>query len=554
ALDAAIACCDLALLEWRQDNAPLDWAMAHHNKGNALVEQAKRLSGAASLTALDAAIACCDLALLEWRQDNAPLDWAMTQASKGVALQGRAGRLSGAAGLAALDGAIACYDLALQEYRQGVVPLQWAMAQHNKGTARVERAGRVSGAASLTALDAAIACFDLALQEYRQDNDPLDWAMTQANKGDALVERAMRLSGVARLAALDAAIACCDLALLEWRQDNVPLQWAITQNNKGNALAEQAKRLSGAAGLAALDAAIACYDLALLERRQEIVPLDWAATQHNKGIALVERAGRLSGAEGLAALDAAIDCYDLALEMFPSAVQPDRHRQQARVLAGALLRRALTPESAGLEREQALDRAWIRISSALTAARTLALREAQVTFRQQEWAANARVFTLAAAITALRGDEAPSDEQRRRLAQAIALLEEGRARGLAEAAGRRNADLTALSVLDRQRYIQAVEAVQSIEAQSRQLTDPLALQTEALLVGEQLKQVVSEIRTRQRAQGKDFLPEPDVSVPTMARGLAVGEALVYLMPLEVGTLLLAVGPSGEPVMRWLGKL
>ncbi len=400
----------------------------------------------------------------------------------------------------------------------------------------------------------ALCCRILVLDDERHALESRRRAAVLEVRGDALQMLGTTDSSAAGLAALDAAIACYDLALQEYRQDNAPLRWATTQNNKSVALREQAGHLSGAAGLAALDAAIACCDLALLEWHQDNAPLQWAMAQNNRGSALLEQAGHLSGAAGLAALDAAIACCDRALEMYPLAVQPDRHRQQTRALASLLLRRALAPESAGLAREQALDRAWTYISSALQAASDLALREALVTFRQQEWAANARVFTLAAAITALRGDEAPPDEQRRRLAQAIALLEDGRARGLSEAAGRRNADLTELSELDRQRYIQAVEALQSIEAQSRQLSDPLALQTEAQMAGEQLKQVVSEIGTRQRAHGKDFLPEPDVSLPTLARGLAAGEALVYLMPLEDGTLLLAVGPSGEPVMRWLATL
>jgi CHAT domain-containing protein len=235
-------------------------------------------------------------------------------------------------------------------------------------------------------------------------------------------------------------------------------------------------------------------------------------------------------------------------------VQPAEHRKHARVLASALLRRALAPESAGLARGTALDRAWVAISSALQAARNLALREALVSFRQREWAENARVFTLAAAITALRGDmEHPAEqpaEQRSQLAQAIALLEEGRARGLAEAAGRRNADIAQLSAPERLRYRQAVETVQDVEAQSRQSGDPLALQAEAQGADARLKEVVRDLRSRYPG----FLPEPDVSLPALTGELGAGEALVYLMPLEAGTLTLAIGPSGEPVMRWLGKL
>src|SRR5262249_39766860 len=151
-------------------------------------------------------------------------------------------------------------------------------------------------------------------------------------------------------------------------------------------------------------------------------------------------------------------------------------------------------------------------------------------------------------ITVLRGaarPEAAAVEQRDWVGDAIELLEEGRARGLAEAAGRRSADLASLSDVDRRRYIEAVEAVAAIEAMSRQISTPLVLQAEASAANERLKDVVNDVRERQRAQGKDFLPEPDTSLPTVMKALQRGEALVYVMPIEVGTLLIATGPSGQ---------
>ena len=51
-----------------------------------------------------------------------------------------------------------------------------------------------------------------------------------------------------------------------------------------------------------------------------------------------------------------------------------------------------------------------------------------------------------------------------------------------------------------------------------------------------------------------FLPEPEVTPITLATALGPGEALVYLLPLEAGTLILAIPPSGEVQMRWLGQL
>ncbi|MGH2505036.1 MAG: hypothetical protein ACRDID_21205, partial [Ktedonobacterales bacterium] len=77
-------------------------------RGDTLQTLGKVDSSAAGLAALDAAIACYDLTLLAYQQDNVALRWAGAQNNKGVTLVERAGRLSGAAGLAALDAAIAC--------------------------------------------------------------------------------------------------------------------------------------------------------------------------------------------------------------------------------------------------------------------------------------------------------------------------------------------------------------------------------------------------------------------------------------------------------------
>ncbi len=423
------------------------------------------------------------------------------------------------------------------------------------GNTLLTQAERTAGTAGLALLSAAADAYRAALAALDPTADAPTYARVQLGLGNTLSTQAQRTAGTAGLALLSAAADAYRAVLAALDPTADAPTYARVQLGLGNTLSTQAGGRLGQRG----------WRCSRRRRTPTAAPCSIAARCRSAPVGCDPeqqggRAPRAGGTAGRRSGAGVARCRrwllrQAACDVYPHAVQPDEHRQQARVLANALLQRALAPESAGDARAEAFDRAWAAISSALQAARDLALREALVSFRQKEWAQNARVFTLAATIIALRGAAAPQPAtQRDRLAQAIALLEEGRARGLAEASGRRNADLAQLSQDDQKRYTQAVVAAQDIEAQSRQLGDPLALADEARAADERLKQVVREIRERQQAQGKDFLPEPDVSLSTLARGLGAGEALVYLMPLEVGTLLLATGPSGEPVMRWLGKL
>ena len=101
---------------------------------------------------------------------------------------------------------------------------------------------------------------------------------------------------------------------------------------------------------------------------------------------------------------------------------------------------------------------------------------------------NARVFGLAGALAVMDG----------RVAEAITLLEEGRARGLAGALGSRTIDLSHLSADDRSTYQEAVRRVQQIEASSRIADDPMTLLEQARVADQRLKQIIGRISSIRR--------------------------------------------------------
>ena len=92
-LTKAIAAYRTAIAEYTRDRAPLDWALAQNNLGNALRYLGERENGKARL---EEAVAVYRAALEERTRDRAPLDWAKTETNLGFALyrleSGRTGR------------------------------------------------------------------------------------------------------------------------------------------------------------------------------------------------------------------------------------------------------------------------------------------------------------------------------------------------------------------------------------------------------------------------------------------------------------------------------
>jgi CHAT domain-containing protein len=282
-------------------------------------------------------------------------------------------------------------------------------------------------------------------------------------------------------------------------------------------------------------------------RTRAAAPTDWAGTQNNKGNALAELAGTRGGAERAATLRAAVACFDAAYGGAPIDVLPFAHRAAARALIAArlaLARSLLTHRPLDEAAVRAsLDAAWEVAQSGLAAAATLERLAPSLEFRQGEWAENARLANLAVGVQALRGDSA----------DAVRLLEAGRARGLAEALGRRRIHPEVLSDGDREAYDAARAAVLAVEAQGRlphDSTGALQLAAEAGVINQHLTDLVERLRSDYPA----FWPVREVTAESLAAGLRRGEALAYLVPIASGTLVLLLARTGEIRHTWLDEL
>ena len=300
-----------AMLDYPRDRAPLDWAMAQNNLGNALKMLGEREGGTARL---EEAVAAHRAALEVRARERVPLDWAATQNNLGNALLAHGEREGGTA---RLEEAVAAYRAALEERTREKDPVDWAATQNNLGLA-LERLGEREGGTAR--LEEAVAAYRASLEEATRDRVPLDWAMTQNNLGLALESLGEREGGTARL---EEAVAAHRAALEERTRERVPLDWAITEYNLGLALESLGEREGGTARL---EEAVAAYRASLKEATRDRVPLIWAMTQNNLGLALESLGEREIGTarleEAFAAFEEAVKSYRAALQEFTPQTAP----------------------------------------------------------------------------------------------------------------------------------------------------------------------------------------------------------------------------------------
>ncbi len=154
-------------------------------------------------THLEEAAAAFRAALEERTRERAPLQWAMAQDNLGNALRALGERERGApdAGQGRLEEAVAAYRAALEEWTRERVPLQWATAQSNLGSTLRALGERESGTPDVGRgrLEEAVAAFREALEERTRVRVPLDWATTQNNLGNALATLGERTEDVLKL-------------------------------------------------------------------------------------------------------------------------------------------------------------------------------------------------------------------------------------------------------------------------------------------------------------------------------------------------------------------
>jgi len=285
----------LALEDWPQERAPIDWAAAQHSLGVALRTLGEREIGTARLE--EAATALRET-LKERTRERAPVEWAATQNDLGKTLWRLGERETGTAHL---EQAAAAFREALQERTRESAPREWAATQHYLGVVLRALGERAREPAQL---EEAVATYQEALKERTRESAPLDWAATQNNLGNALRALGERESGTTRL---EEAAAAYREALRECTRERAPLEWAATQNNLGTVLQALGEREGN---VARIEEAIATYHEALKERTRDRAPLDWAATQNNLGTALQALGER---GNDVARLEEAVAAYREAL-------------------------------------------------------------------------------------------------------------------------------------------------------------------------------------------------------------------------------------------------
>lgn len=262
-VEAAVECYHRALEVRTREAAPLDWAAAQNDLGNAYMD---RVLGDKAVN-MEEAVASYQRALEVRTRETAPLDWAMTQNNLGNAYGDRV-RGDRAANV---EKAVACFAQALEVRTREAVPVQWAITQNDLGSAYRDRV-RGDKAANV---EEAVECYKRALEVRTREAAPLKWAETQNNMGNAYLDRVYG----DKATNVEEAVACYERALSVRTQEAAPLEWARTQINMGNAYRD---RQCGDKA-ANVEQAVACYKRALQVLTRETAPQDWAVAQRNLG-------------------------------------------------------------------------------------------------------------------------------------------------------------------------------------------------------------------------------------------------------------------------------
>lgn len=260
-VEAAVECYHRALAVRTREEAPLDWAAAQNDLGNAYLD---RVLGDKAAN-MEEAVACYQRALEVRTRETVPQDWAMTQNNLGIAY---GARVQGDRA-ANVEKSVACFTQALEVRTREAVSVQWAITQNDLGSAYRDR---VHGDKAAN-VEEAVECYKRALEVRTREAAPLKWAATQHNMGNAYLDRVLgdKANNV------EEAVACYERALSVRTREAAPLEWARTQSNMGNAYRD---RLHGDKA-ANVEQAVACYKRALQVLTRETAPEDWAVAQSN---------------------------------------------------------------------------------------------------------------------------------------------------------------------------------------------------------------------------------------------------------------------------------
>jgi CHAT domain-containing protein/tetratricopeptide (TPR) repeat protein len=419
--------------------------------------------------------------------ESAPFDWAATRNGLAAvyAQRVRGDRMENQE--RALDG----FQGVLRVLTRDLFPGRWAETWTNIGNVYAER---ISGDPAENR-EKAIHAYRQALEVFTWEGDPERWARTTLNLGNALHGRTSGHPAEN----IEAAIDCYDTVLQVLTRKETPYAWATAQNNLGTALSDR----EHGDPVENRERALAAHRAALTVWRRG--SWEWARTQNNLGALYTEPPGGAPPDRRRAAR-----CFRAAASASPIEIYPDRYRMAQRSL-GHLWFMARRWEAAQAAYAEALRASEILFRSGATPnARNAELRE------------NLEIPVRSAYALARQG----------RLREAVEVLEQGRARALAESLALRETELTRLPVGQRAAFERSREEVGRLEAETRAL-DPGDRQGFLHLS----RRLAAARKTLER-----LLPAPEaVDVPSLASRLGV--PLLYLLLTQHGSLALIVPPS-----------
>lgn len=511
-IESSIQCYQTILKENIREALPYEWALAQCNLGHAYNSREK--SNLAEN--IEQAIQCYEAALEVWTRDAFPLDWAVLQNNLGCAYRDRV------RGIPAenQERAIIAYEAALTVHTAEQFPYQWANVAVNLGNLyRLRTRGN-----PMQNKELAVAYHHAALQILNREETPHQWAVAQSAYASSSKDR-LRGNPIANI---KAAIRKNKEALKTCDRQADPVTWAVIQTNLGVDYAA----LSRWSGSADREQAIKHYRAALEVRTREAFPYEWASLQHNLG--LNYRLNTTKGDKAENRLKAVL-AFTEALKVRTQRAFPNKHRETARALA------KLESERKNWEAAHA---SYVSAQGAeeLLLALGAGVRGQNELLQENKEAAMQDAFVLV---------------QLGRLAEAAVVLENSRARGLAQARALDAADPNRIrdpelreqylaaraALIEKQQQINAPWPANSSEAERRRID---LERTEAF---RQLKQrfdaVVKSIRDAHDPADFLYAPANAEMIFRAAHRGPPGHAIVYLFDTYWGGHALAA-ISGDP--------
>lgn len=306
-LEQAIRAYEAALIVFKEQKYPQQWAGIQQNLGHAFYERIAedpRQNIENAITAYENALK---------GSDTHSKEWAEVQNSLGNAY---AERLSGDP-VENLEKAIQVYKDALTVRTRKAFPEEWAQTMDNLGHAYADR--RLGDPAGN--IEKAIEAYRDALKVRTPETLPEEWAATQNNLGNAYDQRKSGL----RDKNVEEAKKSFEAALTVYTKKSFPQYWAMAKVGLGTAYSS---RISGDAAQN-LEDAIGAYQDALTVYSPKAFPRQWAAAQNNLGDAYRRRRKGDAGEN----LQQALIAYQSALQIYRPETFPTESRTSAGNLA-----------------------------------------------------------------------------------------------------------------------------------------------------------------------------------------------------------------------------